>query len=123
MRALCSLFGVYKVAKVNFPQDAFQKWYWFDQYGIASTRGMWMGDNPTEKFMHDMVEAAFLQGCRWMAQETLDTLGDYACAVEGLKPETITPAQKYDDARESLMVYFTKVLDDMDVETKQGVLQ
>ena len=111
------------MSKVNFPRDAFQRWYWYDQYGIASTRGMWMGDNPTEKFIHSMVEAAFLEGCRWMAQETVDTLGDYACAVEGLEAELITPAKKYDDAQQGLMVYFAKVLDDMELEVEHKVIQ
>ena len=111
------------MGKLNFPKDAFQRWYWFDRYGLVSSRGEWMGEDAPEKFRHDMVEAAFLAGCRWMAQETLDTLGDYACAVEGLKAQATTPAQKYDDARESLMVYFTKVLDDVELEQKQEALQ
>lgn len=104
------------MGKLNFPRDAFQKWYWFDTYGLTGTRGEWMGDTAPTKFQHDMVEAAFLAGCRWMAQETLDTMGDYATALEGCNPETQTPAKKYDDVRDSLMVYFTKVLDDMEVE-------
>lgn len=98
--------------KVNFPQDAFQRWYWEDRYGLVSSRGEWMCDASTEKFRHDMVRAAFLEGCRWMAQETLDTLGDYACAVEGLPKESVTPSQIYDRAHQNLHVYFTQVLGD-----------
>lgn len=104
------------MSKVNFPLDEFQRWYWHERYGLTSTRGEWMGEESTEKFRHDMVQAAFLQGCRWMAQEAIDTLADYATALEGCKAETQTPAQKYDDVRQSLLVYFTKVLDDVEVE-------
>lgn len=110
------------MGKMNFPKDAFQKWYWYDRYSLTGSRGEWMADDPTAKFMHDMVEAAFLEGCRWMAQETCDTLGDYATALEGCGPETQTPSHKYDDVRDSLLVYFTKILDNMEVEQCEPTL-
>lgn len=56
------------------------------------------------------LEQAFLAGARVMAQDTLDTLGDYACAVSGCKPEVLRPEEVYDRARDNLMVYYTQVL-------------
>jgi len=58
------------------------------------------------------LEAAYRQGARDMAQDTLDTLGDYACALAGLEPEVIKPEEVYDRAHANLMTYYTKVLDD-----------
>ena len=37
------------------------------------------------------LEAAYRQGACDMAQDTVDTLGDYAAAVAGLKSEMVTP--------------------------------
>lgn len=64
-----------------------------------------------EKRIMQWLEAAYMQGARDMAQDTLNTLGDYACAVSGCKPEVIKPEEVYDRAQNNLMVYYTKVLD------------
>ena len=58
------------------------------------------------------MEAAFIQGARVMAQDTVDTLGDYGTACSGLDQPRRNPTQCYDAARDSLMVYFTQVLQD-----------
>ena len=58
----------------------------------------------------EWLRAAYQQGCRDMAQDTLDTLGDYACAVSGCKPEVLGPEEVYDRAHDNLMVYYTQVL-------------
>lgn len=64
-----------------------------------------------EKRILEWMEAAYIAGAREMAQDTLDTLGDYACACAGLEPELITPETVYDRAEHSLHVYYTKILD------------
>lgn len=64
----------------------------------------------SERF-YDEREAAYIAGARAMAQDTLDTLNDYACAVAGLEPELIKPEIVYDRAHSNLMVYYTKILD------------
>ena len=64
----------------------------------------------SERF-YDEREAAYIAGARAMAQDTLDTLSDYACAVAGLEPELIKPETVYDRAEANLMVYYTKILD------------
>lgn len=56
------------------------------------------------------LEAAFVQGARAMAQDTLDTLGDYATAVAGIEEPKYNPSESYDHAFGSLHVYFTQVL-------------
>ena len=77
----------------------------------------WIVHNPNctsikrMEMMTQWLKAAYLQGARDMAQDTLNTLGDYACAVSGCKPEVIKPEEVYDRAQNSLMVYYTKVLD------------
>jgi hypothetical protein len=57
------------------------------------------------------MEAAYRQGARDMAQDTVDTLGDYECALAGLEPEVIKPDEVYARARDNLMTYYTQVLD------------
>ena len=64
----------------------------------------------SERF-YDEREAAYIAGARAMAQDTLDTLGDYACVCAGLEPELIKPETVYDRAEYSLQVYYTKILD------------
>lgn len=68
------------------------------------------------KWLEAGLEAAYLQGARDMAQDTLNTLGDYACAVAGLEAKLIKPEEVYDCAYDSLMVYYTKVLDNAEKE-------
>jgi hypothetical protein len=67
----------------------------------------------SERF-YDEREAAYIAGARAMAQDTLDTLGDYACACAGLEPRLIKPETIYDTAESDLMVYYTKILDNYD---------
>lgn len=64
----------------------------------------------------EWLEAAYMRGAQDMAQDTLDTLGDYATAVSGIDQPLRTPSEGYDAAHESLMVYYTKVLDNKGVE-------
>lgn len=73
--------------------------YWMRQAAGVNARDYWM-------------RQAFKHGARQMAQDMLDTLAHYACAVEGLEPEMLEPCEVYDRARESLFVYATKVLDE-----------
>lgn len=67
-----------------------------------------------EKRILEWMEAAYIAGAQAMAQDTLDTLGDYACACAGLEPELIKPETVYDNAQHSLHVYYTKILDNYD---------
>lgn len=65
-----------------------------------------------EKRILQWMEAAYIAGARKMAQDTLDTLNDYACAVSGCKPEVIKPEEVYDRAHSNLMFYYTQILDE-----------
>ena len=62
------------------------------------------------------IKAAYFRGARDMAQDTVDTLRDYATAVAGIDEVVYTREAAYDAAAESLMVYYTKVLDDAEKE-------
>lgn len=62
--------------------------------------------------MAQWLEAAFIRGARVMAQDTLHTLDDYGTAVAGVAAPLRNPTDCYDAARDSLMVYFTQVLQD-----------
>lgn len=56
--------------------------------------------------------AAYLAGARDMAQDTLDTLGDYGTAMCGVEAPLRNPTECFDAAHANLMVYYTRVLDD-----------
>lgn len=58
------------------------------------------------------LEAAFIQGARTMAQDTVDTLRDYATAVAGIDEVCYTSEQAFDAAAENLMLYYTQILQD-----------
>lgn len=57
------------------------------------------------------LKAAYLHGVRTAAQDSCDTLRQYATDVAGLQAQLCTPQKKYDDAADGLMVYWTKALD------------
>ena len=74
--------------------------------------------NPTltsthrNEMMTRWLEAAFIQGARTMAQDTLDTLGDYATVVAGIDEKVYNRSEAFDAAKDNLMVYFTQILQD-----------
>lgn len=60
---------------LRFPKDSFQTWYWFNQYGCSSSRGEWViATYKDEGWLHSLVEAAYLEGCNWLARESLQQL-------------------------------------------------
>jgi hypothetical protein len=67
-----------------------------------------------EKRILEWMEAAYIAGARIMAQDTLDTLGDYACACAGLEPRLIKPETVYDTAESDLQFYYNKILDNVE---------
>lgn len=60
----------------------------------------------------EWLESAYMVGAKTMAQDTLDTLSDYACVTAGLEPELIKPETVYDRAFNSLHHYYTVVMND-----------
>lgn len=63
-----------------------------------------------EKRILEWMEAAYIAGATEMAMDTLDTLGDYACACAGLEPRLIKPETVYDQAEADLRIYYDKIL-------------
>lgn len=62
---------------------------------------------------HHTMRQCWRAAVQWMAQDILDTLGDYATACEGLPAQRMTHSQKYDDARENLSVYINQLLEEI----------
>lgn len=89
----------------------FVKWFFEEPYpALGKNRAMTFLVN--EKGQRDYwMRLAYMAGARMMAQDLLDTLADYAGAVEGLEPEMMTPSEVFDRARENLFAYTTQVLD------------
>lgn len=54
---------------------------------------------------------AYMAGAQAMAKETLNILGDWAAATEGLDPEMLEPSEVYDRARENLHHYIHNQLE------------
>lgn len=57
------------------------------------------------------LESAYMQGARDMAQDTIETLGDYATALAGINEVVYTREQAYDAAAENLEHYYSDVLE------------
>ena len=70
-----------------------------NQAALAASMKLWL-------------QAAFVQGARVMAQDTVDTLRDYGTALSGIECQGVTPTQAYDDAADNLMTYYTQILKD-----------
>lgn len=68
-----------------------------------------------ERRMIEWLLAAYQQGAHDMAQDTVDTLGDYATAVAGIEQVVYTREAAFDAAKDNLMVYYIQVLDE-DIE-------
>jgi hypothetical protein len=60
------------------------------------------------------LEAAFIQGARSMAQDTVDTLRDYGTAVAGVNGVYVTQSKAFDIAADNLMTYYTQILSDVE---------
>lgn len=66
--------------------------------------------NEYDHLEYEDTKLAFMAAARIVAQDTIDTLRDYATACAGLNKENVTPEQIYDRVAGSLMVYYTQVL-------------
>ncbi len=86
-------------------QEEFQKEFLNKSYRYGV-----MPDNRTIVLM----ESAYIAGAKAMMRDTLDTLGDYACACAGLEPRLIKPETVYDNAEADLRIYYDKILDKID---------
>jgi len=62
--------------------------------------------------MEQWLEAAFIQGARAMAQDTLDTLLDYGTACAGVEKDKYSLTDCFDKAHANLHIYYTQVLQD-----------
>jgi hypothetical protein len=94
----------------------FIKWFYEEQYpelGSNRCQVQAMGDMPIANIdVRDYwMRQAFKAGAQSMWSDINYTLGEYACAVEGLDPELITPAEVFDRARENLHSYIYKQLE------------
>lgn len=68
---------------------------------------------PNErKRAEQWLRAAFIRGAEAMANDTLETLGDYGTAVAGIDEPKYNATQCFDKARENLEVYFNRVIED-----------
>ena len=94
--------------------------YFMTPEGFSFRAERFYDDVETQRFAQDAtlmvkwLEAAFIEGCRTMAQDTLDTLGDYATSVAGINELVYNRTQAFDAARENLMVYYTQILSDVE---------
>jgi len=97
---------------------------WFLEMESFSFRAQRFLDDATiedvtkrQDILMEWLRNAYLKGARDMAQDTIETLGDYGAAVAGCDAELIVPSKKYDDAAESLTPYFAKILDEAETNT------
>ena len=88
----------------------FIKWFYEEDYPeqgsnrrqVYSMTGNTTNINAIDYWMRE----AFKAGAKAVANDTLETLEDYACATAGLDAELISPDKVYDRAYSSLEHYY-----------------
>ena len=97
-------------------EQTFERWFnEIERFSYRSERFYWDFGPENFAILKECLKSAYLQGCRDTAQDACDTLRDYATALCGIE-EKITRTEGYDSASDSLMVYFTEVLDNTEKE-------
>ena len=87
-----------------------------ENYSLRSERYYDSFENFTNKqalaaSMKLWLEAAFIQGAKVMAQDSVDTLKDYATALAGIDEVCYTREQAFDVAAKNLTIYITHILE------------
>jgi hypothetical protein len=93
----------------------FIKWFYEEAYpeqGSNRAQAQSMGMPIANIDVRDYwMRQAYKAGAESMWREVNETLLAYACAVEGLDPEMVTPAEVFDRARENLHLYVHEQLE------------
>jgi hypothetical protein len=93
----------------------FIKWFYEEQYpelGSNRAQAQLMGMPTANIDVRDYwMRQAYKAGAKALWDEVNLTLATYACTVEGLDPEMLSPAEVYDRARESLHYYVNEQLE------------
>ena len=87
----------------------FIKWFYEDTYpqeGSNRAQIVKAATNADIDVIDNFMRLAFKSGAQKIANETLCVLSDWACAVEGLEGETITPCEVFDRAELNLDYYY-----------------
>lgn len=90
--------------------------YFHEPEGFALRSERFYSDIEAQRLREDVVlmtkwlEAAFVQGARAMAQDSVDTLRDYGTAVAGINEVCYNRTQAFDAAADNLMLYHTQIL-------------
>lgn len=93
----------------------FIKWFYEDAYPLEFSNRAQVVKAATNVDINTLdyfMREAFKCGAQSMANETRCVLSDWACAVEGLDPELITPAEVFDRAEENLEHYYENLFGD-----------
>ena len=92
----------------------FIRWFYEIPYpNDLTNRAMVMAQTPTPTVEQRdyWMRQAFKAGAEAMFVDINGALLDWACAVEGLDPELVTPAEVFDRARENLCAYVYEQLE------------
>ena len=92
--------------------DLFLEWiHQQEGFHIRSER---LGELTDRKVALDWLREAFMQGAFAMANDPIDALNDYACAMSGIDYPTKNPSQAFDSAAENLSAYYQQIFKDFD---------
>jgi len=89
-------------------------------FGLRAERFYDDVEHASPEQMKKWLYAAFIQGARTMAQDTVDTLRDYGTAVAGVEHIKYNATESFDNSADNLMVYYTKILDDAEKNMNQN---
>jgi len=97
-------------------KDGFKSYlYEIENYGMRVERlELELDTIMGMKRLLEWMEAAYQRGAQDMASNTLETLGDYAAAMEGLSEPHYTASESFDAAADNLKVYYDDIFKDVE---------
>lgn len=97
--------------------EEFDKWFnEVERYALRSERFHDDIKRNNGEIAVKWLKAAFIQGSRVMAQDTLNTLGDYSADVAGISDICYNRSEAFDSSHKNLMTYYTQILQDVENE-------
>jgi hypothetical protein len=97
-----------KPSHTRTPEEFFNNFYFQETYSGYDSRAEYNDSRATQVFKNDLVRAAFYEGMRCQAEQTLRILDDWGYAAEGLDPELLAPGEVFYRAQDNLASFYNQ---------------
>jgi len=97
-----------KPSNIRTPEEFFNDFYFQETYSGYGSRAEYNDSRATQVYRNDLIRAAFYEGMRCQAEQTMRILDDWGFAVEGLDPELLEPSEVYYRAANNLANFYNQ---------------